>query len=163
LLSRKYAKDLILFLNKQEARDNYIEIGCGLGDIIRNVKYKNRFGLDIENEVLRAAKFISMFSFHRKIIYKRFRFPIDQIEGKYNVIVMVNWIHNIEPGILKQKIVEYFYNNLLDNGMIIMDSVNHAGYKYFHKITEITEGLQCGLFRIGEYENNRELWSISKE
>lgn len=164
LLSRKYAQDLILFLNRFENKESYLEVGCGLGDIIRNVRrnFKKRLGLDIENEVLCAARFLSLLSFQRNITYKRFAFPIDQIEGKFDVIVLVNWIHNIEPDILKSKITEYFRNNLQENGLIIIDTVQHEGYKYNHKVDFLTENILCDVIRIGLYENNRETWAIKK-
>ncbi|HEY5588582.1 MAG TPA: class I SAM-dependent methyltransferase [Candidatus Paceibacterota bacterium] len=163
LLSRKYAQELILFLNKLENNKNYLEIGCGLGDIIRNVNFKKRLGLDYEKEVLRAARFLSLLSFQPNIIYRNFTFPIDQIEGKFDVIVLVNWIHNIEPEILKSKLSDYFQINLNRNGMIIIDTIQNNEYKYNHKVNFLAENLLCEINRIGKYENQREIWEIIKK
>lgn len=163
LSSRRYAQDLILFLNKIENNESYLEIGCGLGDIIRNINFKKRLGLDYENEVLRAARLLSFLSFQRNISYKKFTFPIDPIESKFDVIVLVNWIHNIEPEILKSKLTDYFQNNLVTNGMIIIDTVQNDGYRYNHKVDFLTENIQCEINRLGIYENNRENWAIKKK
>lgn len=163
LISRKYAQDLIKYLNGIDNKENYLEIGCGLGDIIKNVSFKKRLGLDYENEVLQAARFLSMLSFQWNIIYKKFTFPNDPIEGKFDVIVLVNWIHNIEPEILKSKLTDYFQNNLCINGIIIIDTVRNDGYKYNHKIDFLMENIHCVINQIGKYENNREIWAIIKK
>lgn len=162
LSSKRYAQELILFLNKIQNNGSYLEIGCGLGDIIRNVNFKQRLGLDRENEVLRAARFLSLLSFQGDIAYKRFEFPTAPIEGKFDVITLVNWIHNIEPEILKSKITEYYLNNLKNDGCIIIDTVQHERYKYNHKVDFLTKNIKCDIIRIGLYENNREVWAIKK-
>lgn len=160
--SRPYALDLIKFLNGLENKNNYLEIGCGLGDIIRNVKYKSLIGLDQECEVLKAAKFICSLTFKGNILFKTFHFPGDPFQEKFNAIVLVNWIHNIEPFIIREKVAEYFHKNLLDGGLIIIDSVNYKGYKYYHNIQEVIRGLDCSIEKIGSYDCNRELWAIKK-
>lgn len=162
LMDRRYAQDLIVYLNSRKERYKFLEVGCGLGDILRNVKYKYRLGLDIEQEVLSAARLISIFQLKRGIGFRKFIFPIDSINGKFDVILLVNWIHNIEPYIIKEKVSEYFHQNLSVHGLIIIDSVNHNGYKYYHKVQEIIIGLDCSIEKIGSYECNRELWAIKK-
>jgi hypothetical protein len=162
ILFKPYVLDISKFLNKQKSRNSYLEIGCGLGDIIRNVNYKKRLGLDAENDVLRAARFVSFITFERHIQFKRFIFPDDSISDRYDVIIMVNWIHNIEPEILNIKIRDYFHNNLIVGGIIVIDTVNHEGYKYYHNIDKIAEGLLCEFSLIGHYEYNRKIWSIKK-
>lgn len=163
IFSRKYAQDLILFLNQIENKESYLEIGCGLGDIIRNVNFKIRLGLDYESEVLRAARFLSLLSFQRNIKFKKFTFPIDPIEGKFNIIALVNWIHNIEPEILKLRLTEYFQNNLDTNGMIIIDTVQDDGYRYNHNVNFLTENIKCEIILIGSYGNQREIWGMMKK
>jgi SAM-dependent methyltransferase len=160
---KRYAQDIILFLNKISNNQSYLEIGCGSGDIIRNVNFKKRIGLDSENEVLRAARFLSPLSFQWNIVYKKFTFPTDPIEGKFDAIVLVNWIHEIEPEILKLKIMEYYLNNLKKGGCMIIDTVRHEGYKYNHKISFLTADIVCEVVHVGIYENNREVWAIKKE
>src|SRR5882672_11472339 len=64
LRERPYARAIIDYLNSRppEQRGKALEIGCGLGDIIRRVDFENRVGLDADNSVLRAARFLSSFS-----------------------------------------------------------------------------------------------------
>ena len=75
---------------------------------------------------------------------------------------MVNWIHDIEPGILKFKITQYYTNNLKNGGYMIIDTVRHDGYKYNHKISFLTADIVCEVFHVGIYENNREVWALKK-
>ena len=46
----------ILF-NIDKGMKSLIDVGCGLGDIISRIHADNRYGYDISNEVLKAAKF----------------------------------------------------------------------------------------------------------
>lgn len=40
-----------------QIRNGYIvEVGCGMGDIIGNIKYDKKIGVDIDEHVIRAAK-----------------------------------------------------------------------------------------------------------
>ena len=159
---KRYAQDIILFLNRGNNNDVYLEIGCGLGDIVRNVNFKKRIGLDSENKVLRAAWFLSLLSFQQNIVYKKFTFPTDPIDGEFDAIVMVNWIHEIEPEILKLKIREYYSNNLKNGGCIVIDTVQHKEYKHNHVIGFLSADIACEVIHIGVYENNREVWAIKK-
>ncbi len=159
---KPYAQDIIKYLNKAKNKQSYLEIGCGLGDIARRVNFRERIGLDSQRRVLRAARFLSLLSFQWKIAYKKFTFPVDSLEGEFDAIVLVNWIHEIEPEILKLKFREYYLNNLKSGGSMIIDTVRHQGYKYNHKISFITADIACEIFHIGIYENNREVWAIKK-
>jgi SAM-dependent methyltransferase len=159
---KRYAQGIILFLNRAKNRESYLEIGCGLGDIIRNVNFRKRLGMDRENNVLRAARFLSIISFQQNIVYKEFTFPGNSISGEFDAIVLVNWIHEIVPEILKLKVTEYYLNNLKNGGVIIIDTVRHEGYTYSHKISFLTENIVCEIIHIGIYENDREVWAIKK-
>jgi len=59
-------------------------------------------GLDFENEVLAAAKFLPSSKRKGDIVdFKYFKFPDSTLVGRYNYIIMVNWIHRIPPEQLK--------------------------------------------------------------
>lgn len=161
-ISRAYAKAIVDFLNSVDKKNNIAEIGCGLADILRNVNFKNKFGFDADVRVLKAAKFLSFFgrsgaTYH----FKKFVFP-SALEGNYDVILLVNWIHHIEPFILKSYLGQYFKSNLAQSGFIIIDTVADKAYKYNHDIEFLTEQINCSLICIGNYENNREVWAIKK-
>jgi SAM-dependent methyltransferase len=161
---KKYAQSIIIYCNKLPQRNSFVEIGCGLGDIVRNVKYVHRFGLDLDIKVLKAAAFLSRCK--GKIHYYQYHFPEDNINicgcDKFDCIVLCNWIHNIEPSILKDNIKKYFMENLNDNGIIILDTVQDKGYRYNHEITYLTSKILCTVEKICEDGLLREVWAIKK-
>lgn len=162
LSQRKYAIDIIGFSNNLPVRNSACEIGCGLGDIIRNLHFKRRIGLDIDLSALKAAAFISKFSGQTAVDYSLFEFPEERLKESFDVIVMVNWIHHIQPIKLKEKLSEFFQNNLNDKGVLIIDTVQDESYEFNHDINFLTNTLNCEIVRIGEYARRRETWAIKK-
>jgi len=163
LSERPYAKDIIVYSNNRKERNNFIEIGCGLGDIIRNVDYINRTGLDNDRKVLKAAAVLPSKTRHgKKLNFAFFDFPESNLDGRVDVITMVNWIHHIEPVTLKKNIERYIRDNLVAGGEILIDTVQDPAYRYNHNVEFLTGGVQCKGFRIGEYARRREVFAIKK-
>jgi SAM-dependent methyltransferase len=149
--NRKYAKDIILELNKRSERGSLIEIGCGLGDILGKAKYDRKYFYDISPNVLSAAKFLQKFSQPPSInTYKKFDFLIDTLASnlRFDAIVLVNWIHGYDRDILKSHLNKIVNNNLNKNGLIIFDVVeDNSNYKFNHSATDLLD-LQQFNFRI---------------
>jgi hypothetical protein len=162
-VERKYVPEIIAFLNflPKGQRKNVVEIGCGLGDIIRNLHFHKKIGFDDENKVIKAASFVSTLSFDRTR-FLSFVFPSSVLKDKWSAIIMVNWIHHIEPDILRENIQTYFSENLLPGGCIVVDTVQASNYKFNHHISHLTGGIFCNLVKIGSYENQREVFAIFK-
>jgi SAM-dependent methyltransferase len=163
LSNRPYARDIISYLNSlpKEQRTNVLEIGCGLGDIIRHIEFKERVGLDADKNVLRAARFLAWLRRSKKMRFARFDFPDSILSGSYEVIIMVNWIHTICPQVLKGKLEEYVQNNLRAGGTIIIDTVPDKEYRYNHDIRSLTADLECHLVKLGVYRRGREVHVIA--
>ncbi|RYG28620.1 MAG: class I SAM-dependent methyltransferase [Chitinophagaceae bacterium] len=164
LSERPYARDVIAYSNNRSERNNFVEIGCGLGDIIRNVDYVTRAGYDNDSKVLKAARALpSKTRTGKRVKYSVFNFPETALSGTSDVITMVNWIHHIEPVVLKKNIEQYFRENLKPGGEILVDTVQDKAYRYNHNIEFLTGGIDCSVFRIGEYSRQREVWAIKKK
>jgi SAM-dependent methyltransferase len=157
MISKNYAKTIVKYCNNNFKDKSVVEIGCGLGDIIRRINSKNKTGLDIDQNVLNAAHFLS-----KKIHFQQFSFVENALIGNYDIILLVNWIHGIEPEILKEKIRVYFNKNLNINGIIIIDIVKSTDYKYNHKIKYLLENINCAVEKIYEKLSGRELYIIKK-
>ncbi len=164
LSEHKYAQDIIRYLNSYTGnrQRSIVEIGCGLGDIIRNVKYENRLGLEREANVLRAGAFLSRIKPNGKITFRIFDFPATELDGCFDTIVMVNWIHHIQQEVLKAKISQYINNHLIEGGEIIIDTVQSKNYEYNHSIDYLVGKLNCRVRKLGDYENQREVFAILK-
>lgn len=162
ILSEKmYALDIIRYCNTLKSDKHVLEIGCGLGDIIRHVNSHYSYGYDRDVNALKAAAFLSFFR-PRRISYSRFEFLKDEIYGNYDVVILVNWIHGITPAVLKQKIQEIYKKNLNMNGVIIVDTVQEKGYMFNHEISFLIDGIDCANERLGFYNHLREVWVIKK-
>jgi SAM-dependent methyltransferase len=163
LSERPYAMDIIKYCNLQNHRESIAEIGCGLGDIIRNVDYIQRHGYDKDTQALKAARLLPRGKRRNGLAFDDFDFPHSALPDKVNVLIMVNWIHHIEEPILRNKIHQYFRENLLKNGQIIIDTVGDPAYRYNHDIRKLSNGLDCTIQRLGEYARQREIWAIIKK
>ena len=162
LRQRKYARDIIEFCNERHNRGSFVEIGSGLGDIIRNVQYTARYGFDSDDRVLRAASFLNTLRGGNKIVLSPFHFPDSRLSGHFDLILMVNWIHHIEPAVLKANLEEYFNFHLKQEGAIIIDTVQDKEYRYNHDITYLTGDIKASVSKLGNYERQREIWIIKK-
>lgn len=160
---RKYVKELISFINTHSSfeKNSVVEIGCGLGDIIRRLDFKNKIGYDGEINVIKAARCLSQIT-NDKTRFAEFVFPSSKLNGSFDTILMVNWIHHIGPEVLKKFIELFFIENLNAKGCVIIDTVQAKSYKYNHNIDFLTSGIPCSIVKIGNYENQREIYAIFK-
>lgn len=164
-IDKIWIRTSIDFLNKKSIRDSCIDIACGLGDIVRKLNYKKRLGVDLFEEVLKGAKFLSIISLNWKIKYIKFEFPKDSLNGKFDAILLISLCHIIDPKVLKTKISEYFNNNLNENGCILIEIVHHIDklvYPINHDIKYLTNEIDCELKLLSEYHPKKELWAIIK-
>jgi SAM-dependent methyltransferase len=163
LLERPYARDVIDHLNARPAarRVRVAEIGCGLGDIIRRVRYDFRTGLDADTRVLDAARLLARFGRRPAPCFERFVFPDGMLTGRFDAIILVNWIHHIPPDILGGKIKEYAREHLSPGGIIVIDTVSDSEYRYNHVVEDLTSGLACLVTVIGTYMRGRTIYAIA--
>jgi SAM-dependent methyltransferase len=162
LAEKKYAKDIIVYCNSRRVRGSSAEIGCGLGDIVRHVRYRERVGYDMDERALKAARFLNILSGGGKVRFSVFTFPDSSLRGTYDVVVLVNWIHLIEPSVLKSAIATYFNTALNEGGVIIIDTVQDPEYKFNHNIGFLTDGIKARVNKLGDYERQRQIWLIEK-
>jgi hypothetical protein len=118
-------------------------------------------GLDMDVKVLRVARLLKAKN-KKSTSFAEFHFPESSLRNEIDTLLMVNWVHHVEPELLKTKIAEYFINNLNAAGMILIDTVQDPTYRYNHNIDFLTLGLNCKIEKIGLYHRQREVWAIHK-
>jgi SAM-dependent methyltransferase len=161
---RPYAESVVNFLNSRSQRISIVEVGCGLGDILRHLDYKERLGLDRSPEVLRAARVLTKISMRRRrpTTFQLFDFLADDLLGKFDAIVLVNWIHEIEPIALKEAIARLFTKNLRTGGVIIFDVLDSPTYRFSHSADEISRNLHCRIAPVGDFDFSRRIFSLER-
>ena len=178
-LEKKYCALIVKHLNSRAKRGSVLEIGTGIGDILLNLNFKILNGYDHKKNVLDALKFRNKIYFFKKknLITNLYSIQSDEpVKGKFDVIIICNFIHNFEPKIINQKIDYFYKNNLSSGGEIIFDSLENEGpvdltkdrtYKYTHspdEIKEITGGKIkiLGNFPTGVLNFRRKIISLKK-
>ena len=102
------------------------EVGCGLGSILSRVRAPVRIGYDVAPGVLRAASLIRS----RSIDFRAG--SINAVDLAYiDVLVLVNWIHEVSPQDLEHMLI-----SLLPRTRYLMldaiDADNAFGYRFKH-------------------------------
>lgn len=158
-----YAADIVRHLDRgaEADRQAVVEIGCGLGDIISRLHFRRRLGLDRDPRVLAAARLLSVFRRGPRCDFEVFEFPEAQLSGEYNAIVMVNWIHEIEPSTLRQAVHRYFEQHLRHGGCLVLDTVRDPAYTYNHDVRSLAPPGAL-IDRLGRYARHRDVWVVRR-
>jgi SAM-dependent methyltransferase len=146
-----------------------LDIGCGIGDVLMNANFQRKLGLDHKKNVINALRFRSRLCFRKGYIEARvFVFNEEPIEGLFDAVVICNWIHNIDPKILRLNFELIFENNLNAGGALYFDIVQGKSYPYLHDEKYLLKNLFCEIRLIGEYQDGvkdggtRRLFCITK-
>lgn len=153
---RRYAMDIACHVNelsKTELLHTICEVGCGLGEIIRNCANPEKFGYDLDPKVIEAAKYLDRKS-ESKVQYSCCAFGEEWVPEQRSIdcLITVNFIHSIDKETLTKT-----YRNINNNANVhylIVDSCG-SGYKYSHRFQEILPSNFKLYKRLGPYEMER--------
>jgi SAM-dependent methyltransferase len=156
-----YAADIVQHLNawSDADRGSVVEIGCGLGDILRRLRFRDRLGLDRDAGALAAARFLARMGGAGSARFEAFEFPRTPLTGVYNAIIMVNWIHEVDPDTLRRAIHAYTAAHLRPGGGLVLDTVDDPAYAYRHDIRELAP-TGATIAHLGEYARGRHIWMV---
>jgi SAM-dependent methyltransferase len=165
LAAKDYAVGIIEHLNSlpRNRRGRVADIGCGLGDILLNLRFEDRLGLDNDPAVLRGAEIIRKTHLRGKALFAVCSFPEVRLDGGFDAMIMVNWPHAFPPDPLKNGISRIFRDNLNDGGCLIIDTVSKNGYPYRHSADFLLGDLGGVVEQIGDYPCGRRVWKVTKE
>lgn len=122
----KYVRVVSECVNQLGTNLKIVEVGCGLGNIISKVNSRSKIGFDSDENVIRAALFIQKFRPNRKKVDFRYGSFFDAKFLSVDVLITVNWIHNIPIETLYKEL-SYFTKR---GTKVVVDGVEN--YKYFH-------------------------------
>jgi len=145
--ARPYALDLCSFVNElvqTEALHSVVEIGCGLGTIIGRIRARELAGYDLDEKVIAAARKIKS-----TIPFSAGSFA-DIRDRRIDVLIAVNFMHQIPPDQLKKLFTEFLGRNRVK--YLVVDEVP---YEYYHNFDTIFCGLASRVYCSNEYECKR--------
>lgn len=102
------------------------EVGCGLGEILCRVNAKERYGYDIDEGVVHAAKLLRGKGIH----FEQGGLAAVSM-GQIDVLILVNWIHEVSPAELAGQLLPL----LPRTRYLVLDAIdqdNTFGYRYKH-------------------------------
>lgn len=155
---REYAWDIVSMIN--ESPDEYkdftiAEIGCGLGDIIRNINANRKYGIDLSAEVIEAAKTLDK------------RGEVNWIPGSFydaaklndiDMLITVNFMHEIKPNDLKDMYDSVIKSNNIK--YIIADSAKGYQYEYWHDFSYLLPDYEVVSYKT--YSYNKRVFLFKK-
>lgn len=140
--NRNYACFIVQKANLEQNRMTALEIGCGLGDISRRLKYTKVEAVDNMSEVINGAKCLAKFSLNRKKVdFKLLDIVSGNLKDSYDLIIIVNWIHNLDHINLSCILKKLFIHHLNNGGLLIFDVVDNPGYLYNHSAKQLIGNL----------------------
>ena len=157
-VARPYVRDIARYLNSRPAaqRESVLEIGAGLGDILRRLRYGQRLGLDQEDAVVRAARLVSALT-RDGTRFAVSHFPDDAIAGRFDAVILVNWIHSVPPDVLRSNLRRVVDENVRQGGVVVLDLVDGSGYPYHHSADFLADGLPVTVDVIASYDDGRRI------
>ena len=128
--ARAYKKGVVQLASQLDVK-SVVEIGCGLGEIISRIDANERIGVDRELAVIKAARQLNKSKckfFTMDLARFTEEFPNDHFE----LLIMVNWIHEISWKDLSQSIKDI--QAKFDVKYLLVDSVDKAidGFQNHH-------------------------------
>ncbi len=103
-----------------------VEIGCGLGDLLCRIHATRRYGYDVDQGVIRAARFL-----HGDKISFIHGGGAQVEQGSMDVLILVNWIDHLSP----TQLADLMKPLLVKARYLVLDAIDPDGpssYRYKH-------------------------------
>jgi SAM-dependent methyltransferase len=146
---RPYAIDLARYANdliRAERLGAVVEVGCGLGGIVARLHAAHRVGIDIDANVIRAARLLN-----RSVRF--FAGSFEAVgEGPVDLLIAVNFLHEIPPETLAPQLAETTARAKVR--YLIVDS---APYRYHHDCDKLLGAGWQKVWQSAEYANGRKV------
>lgn len=149
---KEYAQACVKYINANDCQ-TIVDIGCGLGGILRHVKADRKIGLDLQEEVILAARELS----DKTIIYRTGSFDA-LAEKPVDYLVTLNFMHGGTEETWREPYQTAAARN--DIRHFIVDTVPEEGGSHFLDWSRILPGNYRRIERLGPFLSGRyvEVW-----
>jgi SAM-dependent methyltransferase len=123
--ARPYRQTVAELVNGLDPR-SVVEVGCGLGFVLRLIDAPYRFGYDLDEGAIRAAKFL-----HGREISFVCGDLTAVSQPHIDVLILVNWIHEISP----EELMRLIEPLLSCTDYLVLDAIDpdeSSGYRFKH-------------------------------
>ena len=156
-----YARDIVRALNAWPApeREAAVEIGCGLGDILRHLAFRERLGLDADEGVLGAARLLARLQRGSSPRFGRFHFPQSELSS---VSMRSSWSTGFTRSIRTRfaaPCASYAAHHLSPGGAVVLDTIEDAAYVHNHDVRALAWP-GASVDEIGRYPRGRHVWVL---
>lgn len=161
---RSYAQCVAQYINSEIEKSGdegfIVDLGCGLGEIIRHIKAKRRAGMDLSKNAIEVAKYLDK---SKKIIFSVGSFSELIIEEPIQFLITLNFMH----GGTEDKWVEHYAkvtnNNTIKN--IIVDTLENGENVHRLDFTKILPDTYSLHKRMGPFLGGRflEIYTLTNE
>ncbi len=134
---RPYKSQVIELAHRLKPR-KVVEIGCGLGEIISRIDAPARFGFDIDEAALRAARLLERnVSFHSAALGET-EAMIAAMGENIDLLIMVNWTHNLPFEFIAASVRALSRESQLR--FLIIDRIlpSTPGFRYSHSLEQLS-------------------------
>lgn len=134
----QYKRQCVEIIEKEVKPESVVEVGCGLGEIISRVSATKRLAIDIDPNVIKAARFLSRAE--TSLVY-RVGSIIDAEEfgSSMDVLVMINWPHSLTPEVLLSELNKLFSKVTVDY-LLVDEIIEKGNQRRQHDYEEMLRG-----------------------
>ena len=149
---KEYAQVCVNYVNAHPGR-TVVDIGCGLGGVLRHIRADRRIGLDLHEEVLMAARELS----DGTIVYKTGSFG-ELAERPVDYLITLNFMHGGTEAVWERPYRMAAERN--DVRHFIVDTVPAKGESHFLDWSRILPDNYKRIERLGPFLGGRyvEIW-----
>ncbi|QNN65720.1 class I SAM-dependent methyltransferase [Sphingomonas rhizophila] len=130
--ARPYRLLVAEMINRRDPRV-VVEVGCGLGAILARLKAPHRIGYDTDAGALRAARLLRSGGIEFK------QGSLAEVgEPAMDILVLVNWIHDVSPADLREGIMPL----IARTRFLMVDAIDPGsdGYRFSHDFAFLSSG-----------------------
>lgn len=155
---REYLQKTASYINMYNAK-KVVDIGCGLGDLLRHINADTKIGIDIHEEVITAARTLN----DKDITYRVGSFNDITGENDIDYLITLNFTHGGTEEVWKESYHAIAQKNEIRH--FIVDTVPDNGPSHFLNYSEILPKDYKMIERMGPFLGGRyiEVWEKTND